>query len=622
MAQIPLSQIPNAPDLSSMSAPQVNNVNVPNVDFSGEKASVAAGYASVIRSNRAANEDVRAAGMVGASVAEVGQGAFKLADSYMDKQKTLADKQQKLETDVAKIDLGTRVAEFNSNFWTSADYSNYQTLGNQYAKRFDEEVTSWAKSQPEAVQQGMWLNVLDARSKGFAEASHAAHQQDLSNKFVTAWDGIVQKANRWDSEGAYADAEKATQAGLFNPKQKEEIFATIEATKANNFADLKIQQNPEAAAAEFNKAAETGESIPGMESLTAKEYSNKAKLAENVYKYQQADRGTAVYSLIDSGDVKTLAQLEKTQSYQQLSPEWKQAAKSKLLNEVLADTPDGNRAVGDSFGMLAKFAAGKKGDLNLDYEKLTRMAGTLPAADSKQFLEDAKELYQERVRGKGDLPPEIRQRYEMSNTLYNWYKGGVFGSPENKSSVEALKKAESDWKTISARNQGTLNEAKKEFMMQHRVEAARAALIPGESRNLFFDSVKENKGRPMGGLGSPRASNDEGESAGKITKYGYEKKGEKDYDSNSARGIGAADNKLTPNESVALSPDLEKSTGAKIGDKVVVTLSNGEKMVKRFDDRTSKRLKGRVDIYSPDGNQPLDGVRVAKVEKYTEDGQG
>jgi hypothetical protein len=53
-----------------------------------------------------------------------------------------------------------------------------------------------------------------------------------------------------------------------------------------------------------------------------------------------------------------------------------------------------------------------------------------------------------------------------------------------------------------------------------------------------------------------------------------------------------------------------------------VTLSNGEKMVKRFDDRTSKRLKGRVDIYSPDGNQPLDGVKVAKVEKYTEDGRG
>jgi hypothetical protein len=205
----------------------------------------------------------------------------------------------------------------------------------------------------------------------------------------------------------------------------------------------------------------------------------------------------------------------------------------------------------------------------------------------------------------------------MSNTLYNWYNGRVFGSPETKEAVEALKQAEADWKTISARNQGTLNEAKKEFMMQHRVEAARAALIPDTKPKGWIKRAMDW----MDG-GKPQASNDSGDSAGKITKYGYEKPGQADYDSNSARGIGAADNKLTPGESVALSPDLEKATGAKIGDKVVVTLSNGEKMVKRFDDRTSKRLKGRVDIYSPDGNQPLDGVKVAKVEKYTEDGQG
>jgi hypothetical protein len=603
MAVIPLKDIPNIGDLASMSAPQVNNVNAPRVDFGGERAAVARGYESAM-------ENPRNAGLVGGAIADVGSDVYKSA-------KSLADKQQKLDADVAKIDLGTRVAEFNNNFWTSADYSNYQTLGNQYTKRFDEEVTSWAKSQPEAVQQGMWLNVLDARSKGFAEASHVAHKQDLTNKFVTAWDGIVQKAKQWDSEGAYADAEKATQDGLFNPKQKEEIFATIEATKSDKYADLIIQQNPERAAAEFKKAAETDTQIPGLESFTKKEYDNKAKIAENVVKYNQAEEGTAVYDLINSGEIKTVAQLKKLQSYQKLSPEWKQATESKLVNEVLADTPDGNRAVGDSLGLLASFAKGDASDLNFDYEKLTRMAGTLPAADSERFLKEAKQIRNSRKDNKGELPDEIKQRYEMSSTLYNWYKGGVFGSPETKGAVEAFKQAETDWRTISGRNQGTLNEAKKEFMMQHRVEAANAALIPDTKPKGWIKRAMDW----MDG-GKPQASNDAGDSAGKITKYGYEKPGEADYDSNSARGIGAADNKLTPGESVALSPDLEKATGAKIGDKVVVTLANGEKMVKRFDDRTSKRLKGRVDIYSPDGNQPLDGVRVAKVERYTEDGQG
>lgn len=603
MAQIPLAQIPNAPDLSSMSAPQTNNVNLPNVDFGSEKSAVAAAYAG-------AKEDPNNAGKVGGAIAQVGQGAFEVANKAIDKQ-------QKLDADIAKIDLDSKVAEFNNNFWTTADHSNYQTYGNQYIKRFDDELGAWYKSQPTSVQQGVYLDYLHARNKGFVGASNASHQQDLTNKFVTAWDGIQQQAARGEYGSAYDAAEKATQSGLFNPQQKEEAFASIEATKANNYADLIIQQNPERAATAFKKAAETDTKIPGLESFTKKEYDNRAKLAENVAKYQQADRGTSVYNLIDSGEVKTLAQLEKTQSYQQLTPEWKEAAKSKLLNEVLADTPEGNRAVGDSFGLLAKFATGNKGDLNLDYEKLTRLAGTLPAADSKQFLDDAKELYQARVRGKGDLPTDIAQRYEMSGKLYDWYKGGVFGSPESKKAVEALKQAESDWKNISSRNQGTLIEAKKEFLMQYRKEAAAAALIPDtKPKGIFRRAMDLLDG------GKPQASNNSGSAAGKITKYGYEQPGQPDYDSNSARGIGAADNQLVPGESVALSPDLEKSTGAKIGDKVVVTLANGEKMVKRFDDRTSKRLKGRVDIYSPDGNQPLDGVQVAKVERYTEDGQG
>jgi hypothetical protein len=717
MAIVKLADIPNAPDLASMSAARVNNVNIQNVDFSSQRRTIAAGYEQAL-------ENPKAAGAIGGAIAGVGEAAYKVAGSYAEKQQAVIEKQKKLDTDVAKIELQTKVDEFNGNFWQTADNANYQTYGNQYLERFDKDVTAWVQSQPQSVQQGIWLNYLDSRSKGFVGASNAAHQQDLTQKFTTTWDGIIQKANRWDSEGAYADAERAAQNGLFSTKQKEEMFAAIEATKADNYANLSIQQNPELAAEQFKKAVETGKKLPGMESLSDKEYSNKAKIAENVFKYQQADKGTAVYGLIDRKDIKTLAQLEKTQDYQELSPEWKAAAKSKLLNEVLADTPDGNRAVGDSFGMLAKFATGSKGDLNSDYEKMTRMAGSLPAADSEQFLKDAKEMYEERKRGKGSLPTEIAQRYETSVKLYDWYKAGVFGSPETKKAVEGLKQAESDWRTISGRNQGSVSAAQKEFLMQHHTDAAKAYLMMGPSKNLFFESVKESKGRPMGGLGSPQASDwqpnasdtradgtqkgtgflgvlrrpdggvsteisigvningkemdiptlvpslnkkevdyllstpadqimqadkalfqgiqqkavdhaksriqkgespfasENGKSQGKITKYGYEKPGDKDYDTNSARGIGAADNQLTPGESVALSPDLERSTGAKIGDKVVVTLANGEKMVKRFDDRTSKRLKGRVDIYSPDGNQPLDGLRVAKVEKFTEDGQG
>jgi hypothetical protein len=223
----------------------------------------------------------------------------------------------------------------------------------------------------------------------------------------------------------------------------------------------------------------------------------------------------------------------------------------------------------------------------------------------------------------GKLKPETELIQYGTQRLAVARDGGVFGKfysdkevkddssgKKAKANIEAMKQMEDV--ELQLRNSGAKTRAEADKVIEEATAAGRAKQAAGELGNQkgWFDFLKSRK------------KDEPAPVSGKITKYGYEKPGEKDYDSNSARGIGAADNQLTPGESVALSPDLEKSTGAKIGDKVVVTLSNGEKMVKRFDDRTSKRLKGRVDIYSPDGNQPLDGVKVAKVEKYTEDGRG
>jgi hypothetical protein len=234
----------------------------------------------------------------------------------------------------------------------------------------------------------------------------------------------------------------------------------------------------------------------------------------------------------------------------------------------------------------------------------------------------------------GRLKPETELVQYGSQRLAVARNGGVFGEWNDPSEVKGdAKKAKANIEIMKQvedvelilRNSGAKTRADVDRVVEEATASGIAKKNAGEIGNKkgwfdFLNSKKAEAIKPRAWMNDPQAST--GSDQGKITKYGYEKPGDKDYDSNSARGIGAADNQLTPGESIALSPDLEKSTGAKIGDKVVVTLANGEKMVKRFDDRTSKRLKGRVDIYSPDGNQPLDGLRVAKVEKLTEDGQG
>jgi hypothetical protein len=105
--------------------------------------------------------------------------------------------------------------------------------------------------------------------------------------------------------------------------------------------------------------------------------------------------------------------------------------------------------------------------------------------------------------------------------------------------------------------------------------------------------------------------------AAKITSYGYEKKGDKYWDSNSANGIGVQDIKLRPGD-CALSRDLRQNTGAKVGDTVSVHLSNGRVIFCRYADITAdvykgKEITGRVDLYTPNGPPANDGQRVVGI---------
>lgn len=102
-------------------------------------------------------------------------------------------------------------------------------------------------------------------------------------------------------------------------------------------------------------------------------------------------------------------------------------------------------------------------------------------------------------------------------------------------------------------------------------------------------------------------------------------------DSNSAKGVGAfgigegkgpanlqGGNYLLKDYSMAVSPDVEqqmKAKGIKPGDWVSVQLANGKTVTKRWDDRTSDQLTGRVDFYTPVGDAPDLDVNVGSIAK-------
>lgn len=100
-----------------------------------------------------------------------------------------------------------------------------------------------------------------------------------------------------------------------------------------------------------------------------------------------------------------------------------------------------------------------------------------------------------------------------------------------------------------------------------------------------------------------------------ITHYGYEKFGDADWDKYSAKGIGAHNNQLVALRSAAVTPDIERRFGLKFGDELEITTKDGQTRLVTFDDRTSDKLRGRVDIYDP--NKTLGDMSLASIRKVS-----
>jgi hypothetical protein len=82
-------------------------------------------------------------------------------------------------------------------------------------------------------------------------------------------------------------------------------------------------------------------------------------------------------------------------------------------------------------------------------------------------------------------------------------------------------------------------------------------------------------------------------------------------DSNSLKGIGNRNNRLTPNTSVALSKETANQLGLKGGEQLLVTLPSGEQQQVTYDDTIpSGYKKERIDFYTPDGKLDFDGSQV------------
>lgn len=589
-----------------MSAPQVNNVNLPKVDLGSERAAVARGYASAEQNP--------------ANAAAIANSIYKGADAVYKGAKTLADKQQELNDNAKIAEFSTAYTVGRANLEDKLQQSDPSTWGAQYQEWYQKDMLPRYQAMPASAQQRAYPDMLKGMYEGQAQIGHAAFQKHIADSTAASLTDINLKVESNDFEGAQKSLERLHSVNGIGGREYEAQKSQIQTAQQVNTLTQKIALDPMAIKQELLKAFEEDRTLPDYPNISKEQLRTMATKADKVFEVQQDRNYGDISSAISSGTIKSTVDLEKDPRFAKVSDEkYRQALKESIADQWLYTK------AGEAASQTAMMTVKVYPQTDKPAEEAMRLRSyvneSVPSIYRDAINKALDSKINEMAGNGGKLKPETELIQYGTQRLSVARDGGVFGKfysdkevkedssgKKAKANIEILKQMEDV--ELQLRNSGVKTRAGVDEVIESATAAGRAKQAAGELGNQkgWFDFLKSRK------------KDEPAPVSGKITKYGYEKPGQADYDSNSARGIGAADNKLTPNESIALSPDLEKSTGAKIGDKVVVTLANGEKMVKRFDDRTSKRLKGRVDIYSPGGNQPLDGVQVAKVERYTEDG--
>ncbi len=331
------------------------------------------------------------------------------------------------------------------------------------------------------------------------------------------------------------------------------------------------------------------------------------------------------------------------------NPKESEAAKPEKLDTEWHQVGDKMALVNMQTGAIVKEfdAAGKESKDSALKQRIVEEGG-------KEFYE----YYDEKDPSKGDY-----RKYDADSP--NTFKGKYVPDPAAKAQA-ITRKAEAGARFYRwlDQNPKATEQQVKDFIWNDSQESIRAGLPDQYQKGWDFISGPVQDARaaaviqgtsvkpasapdPMNAPNTSTGNTEggtEGEATffqgGKITSYGY--KNDETPDQNSSDGIGAfvpdaeakkiragqdSTYKLRAGD-LAISPDVEESfreKGIKPGDRVTITYGNGSKHTGRWMDRTAndkqaeklglKPLRGRFDIYSPNGRHAKDGVKVVSFAR-------
>lgn len=456
MANIPLVQVPNAPQTGSTAVPlPVGAIRTPNIEFAGmvEDAS----YMAIGR----AYENLGAAGQQAASV---------LNDFGMSMAKA-SDEANRVRADDVKTNL---MAQFESEVATKPENEWSNIWESKYADRLATEVgdmqmmtrdgAAWRDSWLQSQQTAIRADVFTKANKAMIERA----RQDSLNAATRA-------KNEGRIEDSMAIYRRGAVVGLWTPEFGEEQIIALEEEQKVNTMTSAIQQNPAQWRKELAKYQKEGK--------------NPHKLRpEQVLQFRRMAEGTHA-QLLDDLNNEMLNRLETesaaitNEDIEKFYTRPDVDAPRELINKMIeyrgfkyADTPEGKAEKATNYSDLwqAIFSYDAATDISMsnpdthkrEYQKLQqRIIESAPEGERKPFLDTLNDMVSQASQGQKSRTDDIaRGLMQQADKLAEWGQFGQTGDwkKEKRGDVEVtVPKDVNAWLNVQNKRLEVTNEIRR-----------------------------------------------------------------------------------------------------------------------------------------------------------------
>lgn len=456
MANIPLIQVPNAPQTGSTAVPlPVGAIRTPDLEYMGvvEDAS----YMALGR----AYENLGASGQKAASV--LNDFAFSMARA--------SDEANLVRADDVKTTL-------LSQYYTEVERLPESQWQNHWESKYADRLATEVGDMQMMTREGV------ARRDSWLQSTQSAVKADIFTKsnqkmVERGRQAITNYIDRAVNEGRFEDAmsgyKRGAAAGFWTPEQAEEGMIKIEEDQKVATMTQAIQQNPAYWRKEFRKYLKEGKNPHNLRPEQSLQFS---RMAEGAHAQLVDDLTNEMLNRLETESAAiTDEQIEKFYTRPDIDAPRELIGKMKeYRNFKYADTPEGKAEKATNYSDLwqAIFSYDAETDISMadpdthkrEYQKLQqRIIESAPEGERKPFLDTLNDMVSKASQGQKSRTDEIvRGLMQQADKLAEWGQFGETGDwkKEKRGDVEVtVPKDVNAWLKVQTKRLEVTNEIRR-----------------------------------------------------------------------------------------------------------------------------------------------------------------